>query len=347
MSNYTILYVGPLKFGSTSYHRYCSLCSVNHRTEGLDTTIYNKALIFFYKLCLRVFKIHLDLIGINKKILNFQFDYNGIIIIDKGLTIKRQTLIKLKSRYKSLKVISYSPDDMMNIHNQSRQYLNCISHYDIHYTTKSYNVKELSSLGAKKVEYVNNAFSEIFHTQINLDGFYYKYDISFIGSYEEERLHSLEKIIEKFVDYKIFIAGNWKSEHYEFFKNSGLDFYKGELVFPTYNQVVSQSKINLCFLRKVNRDLQTTRSIEIPAMGGFMLAEYSSEHESLFESNVEASYFESDDQLIEKIDYYLKNEEIRETIKKRGYKKCLNADYSNRNLMSSMIKSINSTDGIS
>ena len=37
-----------------------------------------------------------------------------------------------------------------------------------------------------------------------------------------------------------------------------------------YAKVVNATRINLGFLRKANRDRQTTRSIEIPACRGFM-----------------------------------------------------------------------------
>lgn len=337
MNDFTVFYVAPLKFGTTSFQRYCSLCMINQKSVGIDTSIYNKVFLFLYKLCFRLFKVHLDLVGANKKILNLEFGDSDIIIIDKGLTIKPNTLKILKYRNKNIKIVSYSPDDMMNPDNQSVQYLSCFQYYDIHFTTKSYNVDELKSIGAKTVLFVNNAYSEIFHSKFNFPDSSYSFDISFIGSYEEQRFKSLKRIVEMYPLNKIFIAGNWKPEHYDYFKQSGIEFHKGELTYPLYNQIIAKTKVNLCFLRKVNRDLQTTRSIEIPAMGGFMLAEYSEEHNLLFTKEIEASYFKNDEELLKKIDFFLKNDGARERIRSAGYAKCHEGDYTNRKLMTYII----------
>jgi spore maturation protein CgeB len=95
-----------------------------------------------------------------------------------------------------------------------------------------------------------------------------------------------------------------------------------------YAAAISATRINLAFLRKSNRDLQTTRSVEIPACGGFMLAERTAEHQELFAEGFEAAYFEGAEELIAKTNYYLAHEDERARIACAARRRCLRDDYS-------------------
>ena len=99
-------------------------------------------------------------------------------------------------------------------------------------------------------------------------------------------------------------------------------------------------RISLCFLRKMNFDKQTTRSVEIPACGGFMMAERTDEHLNLFEEDKEAVYFSSNEELLEKCLYYLENEEKRSRMALAGRERTVMSGYSNECMIGNFIRSI-------
>lgn len=102
----------------------------------------------------------------------------------------------------------------------------------------------------------------------------------------------------------------------------------GEIYEERYAAVVAGSRISLGFLRELNPDQHTTRSFEIPAIGGFMLADRTEDHLEFFEEGKEAEYFASEDEFRDKIRFYLANECARARIARAGHERCMTAGYS-------------------
>jgi spore maturation protein CgeB len=80
-------------------------------------------------------------------------------------------------------------------------------------------------------------------------------------------------------------------------------------------------------LRKVCPDQHTTRTFEIPACGSLLLADRTEEHQEFFEEGQEAEFFESCEELLEKVRFYGSNESARKRVADRGYKRCQEGGY--------------------
>lgn len=340
----SILSVGGMDgISNTCLHRHWALEKVAHHIDVVNSTIkYNlwtriANRLFLYGLPLRL----PDLKKINKEIIKriTACDYD-VIWIDKGIVVYPETLKEIKRLSSNTKIVSYSPDNMALRHNQSQQYLECIPLYDYIITNKSYIIEDMKRLGAKNLTFVNNSYSEDFHkpyelseTERNeLGG-----DVGFIGAWEEERCKSILYLVDHGVKVKVFGDAKWnKYSNY----SPNLTIMGRLLKNEDYCKSLHAFRISLCFLRKMNFDKQTTRSVEIPACGGFMMAERTDEHLRLFEENKEAVYFSTNEELLEKCLYYLENEGVRSKIAVAGRERTVASGYSNESMVSKIIYSI-------
>lgn len=343
-----ILYVGGLPWhrpSSTGLNRYYAIKKVVGNVDYVNTLVVDSITIF-QRVVNKLFVIGFPFNAIerfneNAQIL-FLVDKNNydIVWIDKGLTISAKTLEYIKQKQPNCKIVSFSPDNMALRHNQSQQYLDCIPLYDVHFTTKSFIIDDLKQLGAKNVFFVQKAYSEKFHYPRELvEGDVERLggDVGFIGAWEKERCESVCYLADNGIKVRVWGDGKW-NEYKNYSKNLIIE---GQGLWnEDYSKSFKAFKISLCFLRKINNDQQTARTMEIPASGGFMLAERTDEHRALFEEDKEAVFFSSNEELLEKCRYYLAHDAEREAIAKAGRQRCIDSDYSNEGMVRRCIKMV-------
>ena len=349
-----ILYVGALWHGSTSRQRLKALGHLGHQVVGVDTEppeVRNASTRLISQISRKLFNLGVDAFGprdlagankaIREKVKAHDWD---VLWIDKGLTIEAQTLAEVKSRNPRCVIVGYSPDDMMGRHNQSRQILGHYPLYDMFFTTKSYGVGELKSLGCPRVIFVGNAFDPEIHQPVPVspaDRKTWGGPVGFVGAYETARAVSLHSLAAHGIHVRVWGPGWHKCR----LKSRHLLVEQQSLWAEQYALALNAFDINLCFLRKLNRDLQTTRSVEIPACGGFMLAERTDEHLALFEEGKEAEFFSSDEELLDKVRYYLAHDENRRRLAAAGRERCLKSGYSNHERLQEMLQAIEQLPG--
>ena len=272
-------------------------------------------------------KLPSDLNHYNQQLREYPLDNINIIFVVKGNELYPWILKEIKQKFPHIKFINWSQDDMYAFHNRSFFYKYNLKYYDLVVTQKSYNVLELQKLGAKQVLFQNKAYSKDIHTPKQCSG-KYNHDIVFIGFPENERIKSILFLANNGIKVDIYgYPDVWRKNQFSI-NHKNITIHDQSLYGEEYAEALSCAKISLCFLRKINRDLQTSRSIEIPACKGFMLAERTDEHLKLFEEDKEAVYFSDNDELLKKVQYYLKNAKERENIRENGYKRCISSEYS-------------------
>lgn len=338
-----ILSIGPMEgVSNTCRLRTAALKKIAEYVDVISTNK-NKT-SFLFKCSFHLFQLGIPIelpenCGENKRILNAvkNKEYD-IIWIDKGITIYPETLKEIKRIQPQSVLVSYSPDNMALRHNQSQNYLKSIPLYDIHFTTKSYIIDELTRLGAKKVIFTNQSYDEDFHYPREITDDDLKRiggEVGFVGTWEEARMNSLLYLSRKGIPVRVFGTKEWQQCKND---NPNLIIENHGLYNDDYAKSFRCFKISLCFLRKMNLDQQTSRTMEIPACGGFMLAERTNEHLNLFTENKEAVYFSSDEELYQKCLYYLTHDDERQNIAEAGHNRAVMSGYSNVETLRQLIE---------
>ncbi len=221
-----------------------------------------------------------------------------VLWLDAADMIRAETLRRARGIDPALKVAWYCEDDLMNPRLRTRWLEASLPLIDVCATTKSFNAapEELPSLGARRTLFVNNSFDPAIHRPVDVDAdtrARFGAPVSFVGTFEEPRAESLLNLAKRGVAVRVWGNGweDWVGRHPDL-RVENRPAYNDD-----YARVIAASAVNLAFLRKANRDLQTCRSVEIPGCGGFMAHERNDEIAALFREGREAVYWSDDDEL--------------------------------------------------
>jgi len=318
-----ILFVGQDIIGSRTLQRLQAFRDLGHDADMISTELPGKSYEDPPTIADRVryrLRLPADHSNANAAVLAAveSNDYD-VVWLERAVTIRAATLSRIKNIQPKCRLIWYAEDDMMNPVHLSRWTKRALPLFDLWVTTKSFNAAaaEMPSLGVRKPLFFHNSYDPKIHRAVEMtetERVEYGAAVTFVGTYEAERAASLRYIAERGI--KIRVWGNgWEKMTVA---PPGLIIENRAVYDDSYARVVGASDINLCFLRKDNRDLQTCRSIELPAMGGFMIHERNPEICSLLTEDVEAVYFNNNEELLKQCEKWLADDMGRHRIAEQG-----------------------------
>lgn len=341
----SIMFVGRLKSGSTSSHRMLSLRELGLRVVAIDThpeDVRRKERTFLERVRKKLFGPR-DLARANEAMLAAAHRESvDVVWIDRGTTIHGRTLLELRGLLPDARIVHYNPDDPFGGFGKGewRTFLKAVADYHVHLVPREPNVEEYRAIGARDVRHVVPfwGYSPDDHRPLRVDEHERRHlgaPVGFIGMAETERAHTIADLAARGFEVKVWGDG-W--ERYKRI-TGGRFVYAGPAQFgEMYAKIINSFDINLAFLRKANRDQHTSRSVELPAAGAFMLAERSDEHLTLFDEGREAEFFDDNDELARKVAHYLAHPNERRSIAARGRARCSRSGYSNMERMRSMLE---------
>ena len=129
-----------------------------------------------------------------------------------------------------------------------------------------------------------------------------------------------------------------KAQEWSILRNA----WKGRPLYTEdeYAKAIQTTKICLGLLSKGNRDLHTTRSIEIPYLGGLLCAERTTEHLELYQEGEEAVFWSDTAECIQICQTLLNDEDRRKEIAAKGRTRCIKNNILNAAIMAKIISSV-------
>lgn len=305
---------------------YKAFLKLGHNVSKFAIGDYLKSQTFLVKLQNK-FLIGPILNKINRDLIQcIKIEKPDLIFIYRGNAIFAETIKKIKKF--GILVFGYHNDDPFSKKHPFylfRHFRKSIPYYDHIFVYRQKNLKDYEKIGYISTTLLRAYYLSENHFPIEkLLTDKYKCDVIFVGHWENDgRDEYIKTIIDEGINFKLYGPEWERSKYYKFFEKK-LGYEIESLSIKDYNLALNSAKIALCFLSKLNNDSYTRRNFEIPATKTFMLSEYSDDLNSLFQKGVEAEYFRNKKEMIEKIKYYLQNEEEREKIALNGYQRLLN-----------------------
>lgn len=237
-------------------------------------------------------------------------------------------------------VINYNIDDPTGPRDRQRfaAYRQAVPHYDLLAVVREDNLPELRALGARHALRVWRSADEISHAPRALsadDHAKWDCDVLFLGTWMPERGPLLLELIQLGVPLTIR-GSNWqKAPEWNQLK----PYWKGgSIEGDEYAKAIQCAKVNLGLLSKGNRDLHTTRSLEIPALGALFCAERTSEHMSMYEDGQEAVFWSNAQECAAHCQALLADDEKRQEIARRGRERFLRNHHFNQDILQGLLE---------
>jgi hypothetical protein len=312
-----ILYCGACAAGSQSRWRTQALADLGFTIRVMDERPEEPGWIGLWRRAAHLLRQPTDPIRYNRGILSTAKEMRpDLVWIDKGLCVRPTTLASLRKLSPQIRIIGFSNDPMIRYQRINRWYIKGIPQYDLIVTPRGEDIQPHYALGARRVLLIQRSYNARIHRVYDRADIVRKGlggDLGFIGRWEPNRAAAIRYAAEAGLKIRIWPWGRWRSPAVP-----GVTVEQGPLWDEDYGVALNSFKINLCFLSKWAHDNSTSRSFEIPACRGFMLAERTEEHLALFRDGREAVYFATAEELVEKAYRYLADEKARARIAQAG-----------------------------
>jgi hypothetical protein len=202
-------------------------------------------------------------------------------------------------RATGIRVANYLTDDPWNPANDARFFRESLLQYDAVYSPRRANLPDLERHGCARVAYLPFAYDPAIHypepPATDQERARFACDVAIVGGADADRVPIARALADAGLRLRLF-GGYWDRWR------ETRPFHCGFAVGRDLRMAVGGATVNVCMVRRANRDGHSMRSLEVPAMGGGMVAEDTREHRELFDGCAEpVDYFSTLSGLVESV----------------------------------------------
>jgi len=258
-----------------------------------------------------------------------------LVLVMKGDSILPETIDAMRRGARV--IVSYHTDDFENPLNTNQSMLRSIPLWDVLFSPRDFIGAELAARGVRRYEPLPFGYDPLLShpaPHAPLPDARIRDSVVFVGTWAPERVGLLEGLVGRV---PVSIWGNgWERVP----RTSSLlpSLALRQVIDEPLCAILSQAGVSLCLLRKGNRDRHTMRTFELPACGGFMLAERTTEHLAWFEEGREAAFFEGQEELEAQAARYLADPAARRRMAEAGHRRVMAGHHSYQDRASRIVE---------
>lgn len=276
---------------------------------------------------------------LNEDLLNKALKYRpDVMLVAKGALVAPRTLRRIKKETGAV-LVNYATDDPWNSAASTRDLIDAIPCYDLYACTKRAIIPDVLAAGCPRAIFVPFGYKPSVHypeqPTTAAERARFGSDVVFIGGCDADRVPYFEALVRGLPDVRLHLYGGYW-DRYRLLRR----YHRGFALGRDYRLAVGGAKIAVNLVRRANRDGHVMRTFEIPACGGFMLAERTEEHLEWFEEGREAAYFGSPEELVEKVQHYLPRDEERRRIAEAGRRKVTEGAHSYKARLADILEAV-------
>ncbi len=185
-------------------------------------------------------------------------------------------------------VANFLTDDPWNPAHRAPWFMHALPHYRHVFTPRHANEDQLRDCGVSGVSYLPFAYApEDHHPPADLtEGDRKRWGglVAFIGGADADRVAMVRELVRAGIPVGLW-GGYWREQP------DLAPYAHGHADAETCRKIVAAAGINLCLVRRANRDGHSMRSYEMPAIGGCLLVEDTPDHRVLFGADGDAVFY--------------------------------------------------------